>query len=88
MHAGCGNHNGVGVCSTFCQNMGSTINVGWDVPCGTGYPSGINAVVADGGSRTITCLHRSTAVVALTDYTGFNQATTCGNPMFDCVCDL
>jgi hypothetical protein len=89
MHGGCGNTNGVKGCSTFCQNLGLTINAGWTIPCGSGYPSGINAVVADGSpSRTHTCMYRNTDVAAGTGYIDYAQAATCPNSMSNCVCDL
>mmetsp|Transcript_1475 Transcript_1475/g.3393 ORF Transcript_1475/g.3393 Transcript_1475/m.3393 type:complete len:228 (-) Transcript_1475:288-971(-) len=84
MHAGGGNSNGVAGCDTYCRNLGLTKNAYWDVPLGSGYPAGINDVV---GPSSVTCLYRSSSPAGATSYVGYSQAATCGNPMFDCVCD-
>ena len=83
MHAGCGNSNGVNGCDTFCKNLGLTITPGWDVACGSGYPSSVTTAT---GTGSVTCLYRSSSSTAATGYTGYGSATSCGNPMYDCVC--
>ena len=82
LHAGCGNSNGVVGCDTFCKNLGLTIATGWDVTCGSGYPSAVTAY-------TTNCMYRSGSsnVAAASGYISYGSATSCGNPMYDCVCN-